>query len=145
MEKLGQHLRDLRVARGKSRAALAKQADISEEYLRLIEVSKKLPSAKALLSLCEALPVPPSEAFVVKFEYLRLKLAGDMQLLLGEKEVSAFASIFVQELAPHISEVMTEAEMPPERQVENTNYLLGVVHYVINHVTGRIEEEGEEE
>ena len=144
MEKLGQNLRDLRVARGKSKADLAKQAGMSEEYLRLIEVGKKLPSAKVLLNLCKALPVPLSEGFAIKTEFLRLKFAEDSRLLLGEEEVSTFATLFVNEIKPYVSEVMTEAEMPPERRVENTNYLLGVVHYVLKKITGQ-DKEGEGE
>jgi len=138
MNSLGETLKQLRVARGKKRSPLAKKLGVSTEYLRLVESGRRMPSADLVKKMCEALPLPPFEAFALKYEFLRIKFAGEASELVDLEEVSAFADLFVQEFKQYVDEVMTEAEIPVDRKVENSNYLLGVVHFVVKKVTGQL-------
>jgi transcriptional regulator with XRE-family HTH domain len=60
-ELFGQAVRTKREAAGLSQDRLADAANMSQRYLRAIELGDNSPSLTAIFQLCEALDVSPSE------------------------------------------------------------------------------------
>lgn len=59
-KRLDVRLRQLRLARGLSQAALAKQAQITREYVNGLERGRSSPTVKVVQRLAKALRVKPS-------------------------------------------------------------------------------------
>lgn len=58
---LGKELRKARVAAGLTQEELAYKAEISRNYVSLLELDEKSPTVQTLLRLCKALDVKPSK------------------------------------------------------------------------------------
>lgn len=64
---LGEQLRKARLKAGLTQEELAFQADISRNYVSLLELNEKSPTVQTLLRICKALGVKPSN-IIAKIE-----------------------------------------------------------------------------
>jgi transcriptional regulator with XRE-family HTH domain len=58
---LGKEIRKARLAAGLTQEQLAFKADISRNYVSLLELDEKSPTVQVLLRICRALGVKPSK------------------------------------------------------------------------------------
>ncbi|MBI2932826.1 MAG: helix-turn-helix transcriptional regulator [Planctomycetes bacterium] len=64
LKNLGQHVRELRRARGWSQEELAHAAGLSRTYMGTVELGMKQPSLRTLFRIAEALNVSMAEIFL---------------------------------------------------------------------------------
>lgn len=58
---LGEHLRKARLARGLSQETLAFDAQVSRNYVSLLELNEKSPTVDVLLRICKAMGVSAAD------------------------------------------------------------------------------------
>ena len=58
---LGEHLRKARLARGLSQETLAFDAQVSRNYVSLLELNEKSPTVDVLLRICRAMGVSAAD------------------------------------------------------------------------------------
>ena len=78
---VGNRLRQLRLERGKSMRALARTSGLSTNALSMIERSKTSPSVSTLYKIAEALEVPITAFFRLRFRRRRAGLLHGIPVL----------------------------------------------------------------
>ncbi|MDR2725592.1 MAG: helix-turn-helix transcriptional regulator [Candidatus Adiutrix sp.] len=87
---LANNLKENRKKCGLSQAKLSEKANISTQYIAMIEVSRKFPTPEVLERIARALEIEAYELFQVKhspesaMEKLHDTLAGNIERLIGE-------------------------------------------------------------
>ena len=91
-DNLGQRIANIRHSKGISQLGLAEMSDISKEHLSNLERGKKLPSAKTLAQIANALEVPMEILIGIDSYQAQLEIDSKLQDLLQgysflEKEI----------------------------------------------------------
>ena len=87
---LANNLKENRKKSGLSQAKLSEKANISTQYIAMIEVSRKFPTPEVLERIAKALEIEAHELFLVKaspesaMEKLHDTLAGNIERLISE-------------------------------------------------------------
>ena len=87
---LANNLKENRKKCGLSQAKLSKKANISPQYVAMIEISRKFPTPEILERIAEALNIEAHELFLVKLspestmEKLHDTLVGNIERLISE-------------------------------------------------------------
>jgi len=87
---LANNLKEQRKKCGLSQAKLSERANLSTQYIAMIEVSRKFPTPEVLERIAEALEIEAHELFVVKpspesaMEKLHDTLVGNVERLINE-------------------------------------------------------------
>jgi transcriptional regulator with XRE-family HTH domain len=87
---LANNLRENRKRCGLSQAKLSEKANISTQYIAMIEVSRKFPTPEMLERIAKALEIEAHELFLVRtsperaMEKLHDSLAGNIERLISE-------------------------------------------------------------
>ena len=87
---LANNLKENRKKCGLSQAKLSEKANISTQYIAMIEVSRKFPTPEVLERIAGALEIEAHELFLVKsspenaMEKLHDTLVGNIERLIGE-------------------------------------------------------------
>jgi transcriptional regulator with XRE-family HTH domain len=87
---LANNLKEHRKRCGLSQAKLSEKANISTQYIAMIEVSRKFPSPEILDRIAKALKIETHELFLVKpspesaMEKLHDTLVGNIERVIGE-------------------------------------------------------------
>jgi transcriptional regulator with XRE-family HTH domain len=95
---LAQNLKENRKRCGLSQAKLAEKANISTQYIAMIEVSRKFPTPEILDRLASALEIETSQLFIVKpspedaMERLHDTLVGNIERVVSEAVEKALAA-----------------------------------------------------
>jgi len=94
---LASNLKESRKKHGISQAKLAEKANITTQYIAMIEVSRKFPTPEMLDRIARALEIETYELFIVKpspedaMERLHDTLAGNIERIIGEAVEKAIA------------------------------------------------------
>ena len=94
---LASNLKKNRKKCGLSQAKLAEKANITTQYIAMIEVSRKFPTPEMLDRLAKALEIETYELFIVKpspedaMERLHDTLVGNIEQLIGKAVKKAIA------------------------------------------------------
>jgi len=97
---LASNLKENRKKHGISQAKLAEKANITTQYIAMIEVSRKFPTPEMLDRIAKALDIEAYELFVVKpspegaMELLHDTLVGNIERIVGEAVEKAVADKF---------------------------------------------------
>jgi len=95
---LANNLKENRKKCGLSQAKLAEKANITTQYIAMIEVSRKFPTPEMLDRLAKALEIETYQLFIVKpspedaMERLHDTLVGNIERVVGEAVEKAIAS-----------------------------------------------------
>jgi transcriptional regulator with XRE-family HTH domain len=96
-EILAANIKENRRKKGLTQEKLAEMADMSLNYLAILELARKFPSGEMLERLAEVLEIEPHELFLVKpspqdeLEQLRREIKSDISNTFGEKLEQAIA------------------------------------------------------
>jgi len=95
---LASNLKESRKKRGISQAKLAEKANITTQYIAMIEISRKFPTPEMLERIAKALEIEAHELFVVKpssegaMERLHDTLVGNIERIISDAVEKAIAS-----------------------------------------------------
>jgi len=95
---LASNLKENRKKRGFSQAKLAEKANITTQYIAMIEVSSKFPTPEMMDRIAKALEIEAYELFAVKsspegaMELLHDTLVGNIERVVSEAVEKAIAS-----------------------------------------------------
>jgi transcriptional regulator with XRE-family HTH domain len=90
-EILAVNIKENRRKKGLTQEKLAEMADMSLNYLAILELARKFPSGEMLERLAEVLEIEPHELFLVEsspkneLEQLRNEIKNDINNALGER------------------------------------------------------------
>jgi transcriptional regulator with XRE-family HTH domain len=90
-EVLAANIKENRRKKGLTQEKLAEMADMSLNYLAILELARKFPSGEMLERLAEVLEIEPHELFLVaaspqkELELLRRDIKSDIKNIFGEK------------------------------------------------------------
>jgi transcriptional regulator with XRE-family HTH domain len=90
-EVLAANIKENRRKKGLTQEKLAEMANISLNYLAILELARKFPSGEMLERLAEALEIEPHEFFLVaaspqnELEQLRREIKNDIKSAFGER------------------------------------------------------------
>jgi transcriptional regulator with XRE-family HTH domain len=97
-EVLAANIRENRRKKGLTQEKLAEMADMSLNYLAILELARKFPSGEMLERLAEVLEIEPHELFLVaaspqnELEQLRHEIKSDINNTFGERLEQAIAN-----------------------------------------------------
>jgi transcriptional regulator with XRE-family HTH domain len=100
------NLRKIRRKKGLTQEKLAEKANMSLQYLALLELARKFPSGEMLERLAKALEVEPHELFIVspspqsELEQLRQDIKNDIENAFGEKLEQTITDAIERAISP---------------------------------------------
>jgi transcriptional regulator with XRE-family HTH domain len=98
-EILATNIKENRRKRGLTQEKLAEMADMSLNYLAILELARKFPSGEMLERIAEVLEIEPHELFIVasspknELEQLRREIKDDINNVFGERLEQAIADV----------------------------------------------------
>jgi transcriptional regulator with XRE-family HTH domain len=98
-EILAANIKENRRKKGLTQEKLAEMADMSLNYLAILELARKFPSGEMLERLSEVLEIEPHELFLVEsspkneLELLRREIKDDINNAFGERLEQAIADV----------------------------------------------------
>ena len=102
---LADNMRKYRRKQGLTQEKLAEKADITPQYVAMIEMCSKFPKPEMLERLAKALEIEPHELFIVspspqnELEKLRQEIKNDIENSLGEKLEQSIADAIEKALS----------------------------------------------
>jgi transcriptional regulator with XRE-family HTH domain len=101
-EIFAENLRKIRRKRGLTQEKLAEKANMSLQYLALLEIARKFPSGEMLERLANALDIETYELLAVapspqnELEQLRKEIKDDIKNAFGERLEQAITNVIMQ-------------------------------------------------
>jgi transcriptional regulator with XRE-family HTH domain len=98
-EILAVNIKENRRKKGLTQEKLAEMADMSLNYLAILELARKFPSGEMLERIAEVLEIEPHELFMVdsspqnELEQLRREIKNDINTTFGERLEKAIADV----------------------------------------------------
>jgi len=98
-EILAANIKENRRKKGLTQEKLAEMADMSLNYLAILELARKFPSGEMLERIAEVLEIEPHELFLVgsspqnELEQLRQEIKDDINNAFGERLEKAIADV----------------------------------------------------
>ena len=98
-EVLAANIKENRRKKGLTQEKLAEMANMSLNYLAILELARKFPSGEMLERIAEVLEIEPHELFLVtaspqnELEKLRCEIKNDINNTFGEKLEQAFDDV----------------------------------------------------
>jgi transcriptional regulator with XRE-family HTH domain len=98
-EILAANIRENRRKKGLTQEKLAEMADMSLNYLAILELARKFPSGEMLERIAEVLEIEPHELFLVssspqnELEQLRQEIKDDINNAFGERLEKAIVDV----------------------------------------------------
>lgn len=140
--KFGRLLREYRTSRGyQNRSKFARAIKVSPEFLRLIEVGKRLPSIAVLNAMIGQLGLEQWESTQLRIRLLEARFRQEAAEVLGSNNIE-LTTLFSQRFTPLVEEVMED--LPEDKRIRNAVYLTGAAEYILNDILGQAEEDDSE-
>jgi len=101
-EILAANIKEIRRKKGLTQEKLAEKANMSLNYLAILELARKFPSGEMLERLAEVLEIEPHEFFLVastpqdELEKLRQEIKDDINNAFGERLEKIIANLMQQ-------------------------------------------------